>query len=142
MRKAQRRSQGQSRRMVKNKLRIGDSKLSMSVKSDNRAVGSQYADYNKINRSNVGYQNFLADQLPSALKRIPQVDGGKFKREIGAKKPRAADIYGGRTKALEASYRKDKATGKRIEGSEYTPKRKRTERGGLKTNKPRNKGLI
>ena len=143
MKRGQKSSRTQSRKLVKNKLQIGDPKLSMTVKGDQRAVGSQYADYNKINRSNVGYQNFLSDQLSSKVKRIPQVDGGKFKREIAAKKPRAAEIYGGRTKALEASYRKDKATGKRIEGSEYTPKRKRTERGGLKTtSKPRNKGLI
>ena len=134
MRKAQRRSQGQSRRLVKNKLRIGDAKLTATVRNDQRAVGSQYADYNKINKSNVGLQNFYADALPKA-KRQPLVDGTKFKKEIKAKGQRAAEVYGSRSKALANSYRRDKTTGEKI-------KPKKTERGGLKTNKPRNKGLI
>ena len=122
MNRGQRGSRKQSRRLVKNKLRIGDSKLTTSVKLDNRGVGSQYASYNKINKSNVGYQNFLASRLPAA-KRLPQVDGSKFKQEIGAKKQRAADIYGSRKKALKVSYRRDKVTGQKIK-----PKNKRRDR--------------
>ena len=113
MKRGQKSSRTQSRKLVKNKLQIGDPKLTISVKPENRAVGSQYASYNKINKSNVGYQNFLADQLPKA-KRLPLVDGSKFKKEVKAKGQRATEVYGSRGRALAASFRRDKTTGKKI----------------------------
>ena len=121
MKRGQKSSRTQSRKLVKNKLMIGDSNLAFATHPNQRSLGSQNASYNKVNRSNVGIQNFYLKQLPDKLKRVPQVDGGKFKREVAAKKQRAADVYGSRSKALAESYRRDKTTGKKI-------KSKKTER--------------
>ena len=133
MKRGQKSSRKQSRKLVKNKLQIGDSKLTHTVKMDNRGVGSQYADYNKINKSNVGMQNFYADSNNPGLKRLPQVDGGKFKREVKAKGQRATEVYGSRGRALAASFRRDKTTGEKI-------KAKPTETGGLTDRQKKNKG--
>ena len=133
MKRGQKSSRTTSRKLVKNRLQIGDSKLTPTVKMENRAVGSQYADYNKVNKSNVGYQNFVADSNNAALKRMPQVDGGKFKREVKAKGQRAAQVYGSRGKALAASFQRDKTTGEKI-------KTKLSEEGGLTDKRKKNKG--
>ena len=150
MKRGQKSSRKQSRKLVKNKLQIGDAKLTPTVKMDNRAVGSQYADYNKVNRSNVGYQNFVADSNNPGLKRMPQVDGGKFKREVKAKGQRATEVYGSRGRALAASFRRDKTTGEKIKPQAVgkgglTDKRKENKgpSGGTRpSQRPRKRGLI
>ena len=133
-----------SRKLVKNKLQIGDSRLSMTVQPENRDTVP------KINRQNVGAQNMYADKVSSKFKRLQQVDGGSFKREIGAKKQRAAEVYGSRGKALAASFRRDKTTGKKIKpqateegGLTDRQKRKKGPSGGTRlSRRPRKRGLI
>ena len=92
--------------MVKNRLMIGDSKLSHTVHPEMKGPGDRYSEVNKINRSNLGPQNVLAYETPTRLTRLQQVDGGNYKKEIRAKSPRAAQVYGSRKRALKASYRK------------------------------------
>lgn len=99
----------------------------MTVRPDNRDTVP------KINRQSVGAQNMYADKVSSKFKRLQQVDGGSFKREIGAKKQRAAEVYGSRGKALAASFRRDKTTGKKI-------KAQPTAEGGLTDKQKPNKG--
>ena len=131
-----------SRKLVKNRLQIGDSRLSISTHPGNRDTVP------KITRSNVGMQNFYADN--TSTPRLKQVDGGTFKKEIGAKKKRAADVYGSRNKALAASYRKDKTTGEKLKSKKVaaegglTSKKKKTTESTKRNPKqrPRNRGLI
>ena len=109
-----------SRRLVKNKVMIGDARLNAGIKPDARGAAP------RVSAGSVARENHLASQFPDKAKRLGRTDGTKFKREIAAKKNRATQVYGSRKAALKASYRKDKTTGQRIEGSEYKPKKKKT----------------
>ena len=62
-----------------------------------------------------------------------RVDGSNYNKEIGAKKPRASQVYGSRKKALKASYRIDKMTREKIPGSGYKEKKEapKQQTGGL-----------
>ena len=116
-------SQGKkSRRLVKNKVMIGDSKLRGTVKPEMRGPGDRYSSTNTVNRSNKKWQQLYADNSPGNKQK--RVDGSNYNKEVGAKKPRATSVYGSRKKALKASYRKDKMTCKVIEGSKYKEKKK------------------
>ena len=123
-------SQGKkSRRLVKNKVMIGDARLNMGVKLENRDMVP------RATRTTASSDNYLASQVPDKFRKLGRTDGTNFNREIGAKKPRAAQVYGSRKKALKASYRIDKMTRERIPGSEYKEKKKQApakkQTGGL-----------
>ena len=110
-----------SRKLVKNRLQIGDSRLSISTHPGNRDTVP------KITRSNVGMQNFYADNTSGS--RMKQVDGGTFKKEIRPKSDRAKAVYGSRKKAMRKAYMSD--------GTGTNKKKKsRTTRGSMKL-KPR-----
>ena len=100
-REALRAAKKKGKRMVKNRLMIGDSKLSHTVHPEMKGPGDRYSEVNKINRSNLGPQNVLAYETPTRLTRLQQVDGGN-KKEIRAKSPRVAQVYGSRKRALKA----------------------------------------
>ena len=51
---------------------------------------------NTVNRSNQKWQQLYADNTSSKQKRV---DGSNYNKEVGAKKPRAAQVYGSRKKA-------------------------------------------
>jgi hypothetical protein len=143
MNSRQRASQGsnlKSKRYVKNKLQIGDSRPTMGIKPENRAVGSQYASYNKVNKSNQGISNFYADQSNKSVK---LADGTKFKKEVRARSPRASQVYGNKSKAMKASYEKTVKDPTKTKGT--NTKKTASESGGLtskkRSSRPRNKGL-
>ena len=107
-----------TRRVVKNKVQIGDSKFAGTVKPDARGA------YSTVNAGNQKFQQYYADNTKQ--KRLGRVDRSGYNKEVRAKGPRAAQVYGSRKAALKASYRNDRTTGQRIPGSEYKPKKKRT----------------
>ena len=149
MKRSQKRSSGRpdnsTRRVVKNKVVLGDARLNMGVKPENRGAVP------RVGPSNLKSENYLLQQIPDKYrrKRVGRTDGTKMAQEIGAKKPRAAQVYGGKKKALEASYRLDRTTKERIPGTEYKPKAKKRQptsaRDRLKMSleeKPRKPGFV
>ena len=92
---------------------------------------SRYSSTNTVNRSNQKWQQFVADNSPGRKQK--RVDGSNYNKEIGAKKPRASQVYGSRKKALKASYRIDKMTREKIPGSGYKEKKEapKQQTGGL-----------
>jgi len=138
-------SRTSTRRLVKNKVMPGDSRLNMTVKPENRNFNL------RATASSAASDNYYLSQIPdkfSKVKSLGTLDGSGFKREIGAKKNRAAQVYGSTKAALKVSYRKDKATGQVLPGSEYkTPRQRKSEKqstnkGGLRTDRPRDKNFI
>ena len=131
-----------SRKLVKNRLQIGDSRLTIGVNPDNRDTVP------KITEHSVGRMNMYADN--TSAKRLSTVDGGIFKKEVKAKGQSAAEVYGSRGKALAASFRRDKTTGKKIKpqateegGLTDRQKRKKVPSGGTRlSRRPRKRGLI
>ena len=131
-----------SRKLVKNRLQIGDSRLTIGTKPDNRDTAP------KITEHSVGRMNMYADN--TSAKRLSTVDGGTFKKEVKAKGQRAAEVYGSRGKALAASFRRDKTTGKKIKpqpvgegGLTDRQKQKKGPTGGTRpSQRPRKRGLI
>ena len=124
MKNSSRGSQSRSKsKRVKNRLMVGDSKLSYTTKPDNRDTVP------KLTRSNVGPENFYADQVSSGKKKLQQVDGGKFKRSIKVKSQRAAQVYGSKKKAMDAYY---KQSGETRPKKKTAPAKKQT--GGLTRN--------
>ena len=122
-------SQGKkSRRLVKNRVMIGDARLNIGVKPENRG------SVPRATRSSAASDNFLASMTSKKVRKLGRTDGTNFNKQIGAKKQRATQVYGSRKNALKASYRIDKMTREKIPGSGYKEKKKeapKKQTGGL-----------
>ena len=123
--KASSASQGmKKKKYVKNKLQIGDSRPNIMTKPDGR--DSQM----RLTSGSVGRANNLVDQTAKGTKKVRLQDGSKMKKEVRARSPRAASVYGSKKKAMKASY--EKVTNKPVK-----PKAKpKVQSGGLTVKKP------
>ena len=111
------------KRYVKNKLQIGDSRPNMMTKPDARSTQM------RLTAGTAAAANHLVNQTAPGLKKVKMQDGSKFKKEVRARSPQAASVYGSKKKAMKNSY--EKVTNKPVKAK---PKK---ETGGLTSKKPK-----
>ena len=92
--------QMKTKKYVKNKLMIGDSRPNIMSKPDSRSTQM------RLTAGTAAAANHLIDQTAKGTKRIKMQDGGSFKKEVRARSPQAAKVYGNTKKAMKASYEK------------------------------------
>ena len=124
-----------TKRYVKNKLQIGDSRPNIMSKPDSRSTQM------RLTAGTAAAANHLIDQTAPGLKEVKMQDGSRFKKEVRARSPQAISAYGTKRKAMKNSYEKEVRDPTKLKGTNT----KKTE-GGLtskkRSSRPRNKGLI
>ena len=129
------------KRYVKNKLQIGDSRPNMMTKPDARSTQM------RLTAGTAAAANHLVNQTAPGLKKVKMQDGSKFKKEVRARSPQAASVYGSKKKAMKNSYEKTVRDPTKLKGTNTKKTRAdaAAKEGGLKkrSSRPRkNKGLI
>ena len=124
-----------TKRYVKNKLQIGDSRPNIMTKPEGRSTQM------RLTAGTAAAANHLIDQTAPGQKEIKMQDGSKFKKEVRARSPQAVTAYGSKKKAMKNSYEKTVRDPTKLKG---TNTKKTASEGGLKkrSSRPRNKGLI
>ena len=134
-------SNRKTKRYVKNKLQIGDSRPNIMTKPEGRSTQM------RLTAGTAAAANHLIDQTAPGQKEIKMQDGSKFKKEVRARSPQAITAYGSKKKAMKNSYEKTVRDPTKLKGTNTKKTRAdaAAKEGGLKkrSSRPRkNKGLI